>query len=282
MQPMSDSRLRQHAAIEMSVGNIGEMRVRATGTRMARRWALHSWLALACGAFPAACASAPPARPETPRAMSPSEEAEAIEAAKRHPIALTYERPRDPQAVPVRPVPIPAEVPPPAPPATVPAPPVAEAPAAPTPPAPAAPRDQVVIVGQDTPSPSTTTTYMWPEPDRPDDGYVWVDGGWVARPRVRAQVDVYPSWHYHRPWVYPPAVVVVPEHRHWHGHHHHSPRVRYHSAPPARRYHVHPSRPVYVAPPARGDRPSVRSAPPARSRGHVHSAPPSRRQVRVR
>jgi len=93
-----------------------------------------------------ACASAPPPVPEVARRLSPSEEAAALEAAKHHPIALTYERPSNPNALPVAPPPVPPapeNLPPP------PGPEVTEAPAAPP-----APRDQVIIVGSEAPPPS--------------------------------------------------------------------------------------------------------------------------------
>lgn len=141
--------------------------------------------ALALGA----CASAPPPRTDSGLSvhrMSPSEEAEAIEAAKRHPIATTYERPHTADALPVAPPKIPAE------PAPAEPPPVAAE-------APPPPRDQVVIVGNEPPpaeSPSATA-YRWPDttPDAEyaDSPYVYVDGAWVARPSFRGYVET--------PWV---------------------------------------------------------------------------------
>jgi hypothetical protein len=247
--------------------------------------------ALALGA----CASAPPPQPEYPRQLSPSEEADLIAAAKRHPIATTYDRPRGEGDLPVAPPKIPPE--PPAPPRP------AEAQV------PAAPRDQVVIVGNE---PAPPTAYQWPETSYPTygaDPYVWVDGAWVARPSWRAYAGT-PwvgvgvgvgrpygwGWGYNygwgyrpRAWVAPPPVfhgptIVTP----------YRPRARYHDhAPPARSwgYQSSPRRQVYVAP--RAPSGPVYRAPPAarpRSSAPVYRAPAAtphgssggRRSVRVR
>jgi hypothetical protein len=251
-----------------------------------------SFLLVTAGSL-GACASAPRPQPEVAHQMSPSEEAEAIEAAKRHPIALTYERRRAPEAsLPVAPAQIPPE------PAAPPPPPqqVAEAPAQPP-----ASRDQVIVVGNDPAPPASARTYTWPSTD---ESYDNVDDAWVAGPSARTYVDTpwvaSPTWgwgvryRYPRPWVYPPAVyappvIVVPgpSPRHWNSY----PRPRSwgydrprlstprYTAPrydaPVYRAPAAPRREVHVAPPA------VRSAPRAApSRGASHSAP-SRRSVRM-
>jgi hypothetical protein len=209
-----------------------------------------------------------------------AEEAAQIEAAKRHPIALTYERPRDPAALPVAPPKIPAE-------------PLAAAPAPPT----RAP-DQVIIVGQDRPeatpsapassyelsgdptaypvAPGSVTYESYPEPV--DSGYVWVDGAWVASTPVspNAQWGVYvgsPGWsrRYPRSWApYPPVVVVPGGHRHY-GHPHYvaPPRHRHWHSDPHPRYRPEPRglrgserrRDVYVAPSVRPSRAPAAVAP---------------------
>jgi hypothetical protein len=143
-------------------------------------------LALSCVSLLAlsACASAPPPRTDVVRQLSPSEEADAIELAKVHPIATSYDRPRSPGELPVAPAKIPAAQ-------ATDALPLAEAQAAP------AARDQVVIVGNE-PAPQTppATTYRWPDTSYPnyvDSPYVWDNGAWVARPSYRAYVET--------PWV---------------------------------------------------------------------------------
>jgi len=244
-----------------------------------------------------ACASAPPPRTDVVRQLSPSEEADMIEAAKRHPIATTYERPRSGD-LPVAPPPVPAEAPPPPPQPT-------EAQAAP------APRDQVVIVGNEPAPPAPpTTNYRWPEtsdPDYVDSPYAWVDGAWVARPGYRAYVDT--PWvgvgvgvGVGRPWGYgwgygynsayprswggypyyrrPPVIVVPsrplppPRARYYGGYGYDRPSM--HSP----RYQSSPRREVYVAPRAPSRAPSVAPRPtyraPAaspRNSGSVHRAP---------
>ncbi len=301
MQTRSDPRACPRA--QLHDPDVLRSRDRGTPRPLASRT---SW-GLAALALLSACASAPPvpARTQAVRQLSPSEEAEAIAAAKRHPVALTYERPGNRAAnLPVPPPPIPPEPAPSAPPP----PPDAQQPPveisrdrdgdsrAVQGPVQNPPHDEVIIVGQDPPANSTVTTYVWPEPDPTDygtgGGSVWVDGAWVGSgPGVRAYVEPRPwGWGWRRRYYgrpppgvfYPPAVVVVPHRPHWHHHHRHAtpPRTRY-AAPPSRR------REVYVAPPARDrGQPRVRSAPPARgsSRGEVRSAPAAqgRRTVRMR
>lgn len=193
----------------------------------------------------AGCASAPPPRTDVVRRLSPSEEADAIEAAKRHPIATTYERPRA-DSLPVAPPPIPAE---PAPPAEAQQPP--------------APRDQVIIVGNEPAPPNPpAAAYRWPDttPDYVDSPYAWVDGAWVARPGYRAYVET--------PWVGTGVGVGVSVGRPWgygwgYGYNYGYPRAwggyPYYRRPPVV---VVPSRPL---PPPRAryyggyDRPSTRS-----------------------
>lgn len=231
-----------------------------------------------------ACASAPP-RAEVPRPLSPSEEADLIAAARRHPIATTYERPRTAAQLPVAPPKIPAE--PAAPPATP-----VEAPAS---------RDQVVLIGNE-PAPPPAASYTWPDTSDPtyyaSEPRVWVDGAWVARPSWRGYVatpwvgvgvgrpwgvglgvsvgrpwgwgynDYGYGWGYRpRTWVAPPPVYRAPPV-------YVAPRPRYH--PPARSW-GYPSgsrRQVYVAP--RAPAPVYR-APPAsarpRSPAPVYRAP---------
>lgn len=247
-----------------------------------------------------ACASAPPAHADVPHRLSPSEEAEAIAAAKRHPIALTYERPRPANALPVAPPKVPDEPAPPEPP------PVAEAQVVAPP-----PRDQVIIVGNDAP-PAPTAPYTWPS-TYVDEPQVWVDGAWVARPSWRAYggvgvgVGVGGGWGWGGGWRYgyprrwvaprayvPPPVVVVPSYRS-HDRYHSHDRVR--PSPRSSWNYSSPRREVYVAPRApERSRGEVRSAPssprysapPARNgvrssgTSSVRSAPSSRRAVRVR
>lgn len=190
-----------------------------------------------------------------------AEEAAQIEAAKRHPIALTYDRPRDPASLPVPPPKIPAEQPP-----------IASAPTR-------AP-DQVIIVGQDLPQATPTapvapgTVTYESDPGPVDSGYVWVDGAWVApTPAPTARWDVYvgsPGWDYHYPraWEPYPPVVVVPGGPRYYGHRHYvaPPRYRHwHSAPPPRhRPELRGSerrRDVHVAPSARPSRAPAAVAP---------------------
>jgi hypothetical protein len=231
----------------------------------------------------AGCASAPTPQPEVARKLSPTEEAEALEAAKRHPIALTYERPRAAEAaLPVAPPPIPPQ------PAAPPPPPQQQQAAQPP-----ANRDQVIIVGEAAP-PASARSYTWPSTDS---NYTWTDNGWVGASAPGVYVDTWVGnpafgwgWRYGypRPWVYPPAVyappvVVVPPRRYWNGHwngHHPSHWNGRHDRPVHRAPAAAPRREVHRAPPARSYS-APRAAPSAPSRSHTHSAP-SRRAVRVR
>jgi hypothetical protein len=235
-------------------------------------------LALSCVSLLslAACASAPPPRTDVVRQLSPSEEADAIEMAKVHPIATTYERPRSPGELPVAPAKIPPEQ-------------ATDTPPAAEPQATLATRDQVVIVGNESaPQAPPATSYRWPDTSYPsyeDSPYVWDNGAWISRPSYRAYVETpwvgvgvgvgrpwgygwgygynygYPrAWgsypYYQRPPVYVPSRPYY------------APHDRYYDRPVTRSptYQYSPRRQVYVAP-------SAPSRPVYRAPGPTYRAP---------
>ena len=253
----------------------------------------------------AGCASAPLPQPEVARPMSPSEEAEAIEAAKRHPIATTYERKPTAQTAPAAAPQAPAQavVNPPH-----------QLPVAPPP----VPKDQVIVVGADQPPPPpdpNARAYTWPAPT--DEVYVVGDDPPPRSTGPDVDVGVYigggwPAYGYHYGYGYPwyPTVVVPPPYWHNHWYHDHGHHVEHHDHGHYRGGNSHwdsrsrsssdhrwsapaaPRREVHVAPssgsrsgssygssraraPSSG---SVRAAPAPRSSGSI----PSRRAVRVR
>ncbi|HKP64501.1 MAG TPA: hypothetical protein VJV78_47515 [Polyangiales bacterium] len=236
-------------------------------SRKLRNFITAGLLAAANGAL-AGCASAPVLQPQVVhRTMSPAEEAAAIEAAKQHPIALTYERKAEPHALPVAPPPIPPAPPPP---------PQQQVARAPEPPP--APRDQVIIVGE---APSARS-YNWPSSEG---NYVYVDDAWTAQSNPSVYVDTWvgPGWGWgwgvgYPGWGYPPAYYPpYHDHDHWHGGHGHwtdadRGHVSHHGSNSGTPRYREP----YRAPPAASQRRDVYTAPSSRS-----AAPSSRAPMRA-